>query len=94
MAPAAFLMGIGPIARWRDAPVPELAKRLEWAFAVAVLASVGFVPSSGRFGGTQSGSTLGAIAFVVADRSGSIRHKHVGPLTPEVVSSKRMPLVR
>jgi cytochrome c-type biogenesis protein CcmF len=65
MAPAAFLMAIGPIARWRDAPIPELAKRLKWAFAVAVLATVGFVLASGRFGGTQSGSTLGAIAFAI-----------------------------
>jgi cytochrome c-type biogenesis protein CcmF len=65
MAPAAFLMGIGPIARWRDAPIPELARRLKWAFAVAVLATVGFVLASGRFGGTQSGSALGAIAFAI-----------------------------
>jgi cytochrome c-type biogenesis protein CcmF len=64
MAPAAFLMGIGPIARWRDAPIPELARRLKWAFAVAVLATIGFVLASGRFGVTQQGgSALGAIAF-------------------------------
>ncbi len=40
MAPAMFLMGIGPIARWKKASLPELAKRLRWAFAVSVLSAV------------------------------------------------------
>ena len=64
MAPAAFLMGVGPIARWRDAPVPQLATRLKWAFAIAVCAAIGVVLTSGRFGGDASdGSIFGAIAF-------------------------------
>ncbi|MBL8383318.1 MAG: heme lyase CcmF/NrfE family subunit [Burkholderiales bacterium] len=37
MAPAIFLMGVGPIARWREASLPELARRLRWAFAVALV---------------------------------------------------------
>ena len=36
MTPALFLMGIGPIARWKNATLPELALRLRWAFAVSV----------------------------------------------------------
>ena len=40
MAPAMFLMGIGPIARWKKASLPELAKRLRWAFAVSVLTAI------------------------------------------------------
>ncbi|MCW5622518.1 MAG: c-type cytochrome biogenesis protein CcmF, partial [Burkholderiales bacterium] len=40
MAPALFLMGIGPIARWKAARLPELAMRLRWAFAVAVVCAV------------------------------------------------------
>jgi cytochrome c-type biogenesis protein CcmF len=40
MAPAAFLMGIGPLARWKKASLPELAKRLRWAFAISVLSAV------------------------------------------------------
>ncbi|WP_218510743.1 heme lyase CcmF/NrfE family subunit [Variovorax sp. dw_308] len=35
MAPAIFLMGVGPVARWKNAHVPELARRLRWALAVA-----------------------------------------------------------
>jgi cytochrome c-type biogenesis protein CcmF len=38
MAPAVFLMGIGPIARWRDAPLAPLLTRLRWAFGVSLAA--------------------------------------------------------
>jgi cytochrome c-type biogenesis protein CcmF len=40
LAPAIFLMGVGPITRWSHAPLPELAVRLKWAFAVAVVAAL------------------------------------------------------
>jgi cytochrome c-type biogenesis protein CcmF len=40
MAPALFLMGIGPIARWKSASLPELAVRLRWAFAVSLIAAL------------------------------------------------------
>ena len=32
LAPALFLMGIGPLARWRHASLPDLWSRLRWAF--------------------------------------------------------------
>ncbi len=37
MAPAVFLMGIGPLAKWKQATLPELAVRLRWALAVALV---------------------------------------------------------
>lgn len=40
MAPALFLMGIGPIARWKNASLPELAKRLRWAFGVSFATAI------------------------------------------------------
>jgi len=40
MAPAAFLMGIGPVARWSHAPLPELWTRLKWALGVAVVTAL------------------------------------------------------
>jgi len=40
MTPAVFLMGIGPIARWKEASLPELAARLKWAFAVSVVSAL------------------------------------------------------
>jgi len=36
MTPALFLMGVGPLARWREAKVPDLAQRLKWALGVSV----------------------------------------------------------
>jgi cytochrome c-type biogenesis protein CcmF len=40
MAPAAFLMGIGPMARWNHAPLPEIWTRLRWALAVAAVTAL------------------------------------------------------
>jgi cytochrome c-type biogenesis protein CcmF len=40
MAPALFLMGVGPMARWKQASLPEMAVRLKWAFAVSVVGAV------------------------------------------------------
>jgi cytochrome c-type biogenesis protein CcmF len=37
MAPAAFLIGVGPIARWKQAKIPELAVRLRWAFVLSLV---------------------------------------------------------
>ena len=35
MAPALFLMGVGPLARWKRASIPELAVLLRWALAAS-----------------------------------------------------------
>ncbi|MCC6303334.1 MAG: heme lyase CcmF/NrfE family subunit [Gammaproteobacteria bacterium] len=40
MAPMVFLMGIGPIARWKKAELPEFAVRLRWAFVSAVVVAL------------------------------------------------------
>ena len=40
MAPALFLMGVGPIARWKKASLPELVVRLRWAFVVSVVTAI------------------------------------------------------
>jgi cytochrome c-type biogenesis protein CcmF len=39
MAPAVFLMGIGPMARWKAEQIPSLVTRLKWAFAVSVISA-------------------------------------------------------
>jgi cytochrome c-type biogenesis protein CcmF len=36
MAPVVFFMGIGPLARWKSAAVPDLAQRLRWAAAISI----------------------------------------------------------
>ena len=39
MAPALFLMGVGPITKWRSAQPIELATQLRWALAITVITS-------------------------------------------------------
>jgi len=40
MAPLVFLIGVGPLARWKAAELPALAKRLRWALLVAIVAAL------------------------------------------------------
>ena len=40
MTPAIFLIGLGPLARWKQASLPELAVRLRWAFGVSVVTAL------------------------------------------------------
>jgi cytochrome c-type biogenesis protein CcmF len=40
MVPTIFLMGVGPLARWKDTAVPDLASRLKWAAGVTVVFAV------------------------------------------------------
>jgi len=39
MAPVVFLMGVGPMARWKQTELPDLAVRLRWAAVVTILAT-------------------------------------------------------
>jgi len=40
MAPAIFLMGVGPLAKWKRAELPDLAHRLKWALVVALVTAL------------------------------------------------------
>ncbi len=40
MVPVVFLMGIGPMARWKQASLPELAMRLRWALGASVASAL------------------------------------------------------
>jgi cytochrome c-type biogenesis protein CcmF len=40
MAPAVFLMALGPIASWKEARLPDLWTRLRWAFGMAFVAAM------------------------------------------------------
>ena len=40
MTPALFLMGVGPITRWKEASLTELALRLRWALGVSVASAL------------------------------------------------------
>jgi cytochrome c-type biogenesis protein CcmF len=49
MAPAIFLMAIGPVASWKHAELPGLWVRLRWAFAVAAIAALILPLALGRW---------------------------------------------
>ena len=40
LTPLVFLMGIGPLARWKESELPDLASRLKWAAGAAVVATL------------------------------------------------------
>ncbi|MBA4178121.1 MAG: c-type cytochrome biogenesis protein CcmF [Leptothrix sp. (in: Bacteria)] len=40
MVPLVVLMGAGPLARWKQAELPDIAKRLRWAAGAAVVATL------------------------------------------------------
>ena len=40
MLPTIFLMGVGPMARWKETSVPDLASRLKWAVGVTVVCAI------------------------------------------------------
>lgn len=56
MVPVVFLLGIGPLARWKHAELPDLARRLRWAAGAAIVAA----PIAGWLAGRVTlGATLG-----------------------------------
>lgn len=61
MAPAMFLIGVGPIARWKKARLPEIAVRLRWAFIVSLISAVA-IPF--LLGGWQWRASLGMLLAV------------------------------
>ena len=40
ITPALFLMGVGPLAQWKKASMPDLGKRLRWAFGVSLVTAL------------------------------------------------------
>jgi cytochrome c-type biogenesis protein CcmF len=65
MAPAVFLMGVGPLAAWKRATLPELWVRLRWALAVAVVAALVIPFALGHFS-LLVASGLWLAAWVIA----------------------------
>jgi cytochrome c-type biogenesis protein CcmF len=49
MAPAVFLMGVGPLARWRNASLPGIAVKLRWAAAISVVTALVLPAIAGRW---------------------------------------------
>jgi cytochrome c-type biogenesis protein CcmF len=77
MAPAVFLMGVAPLARWKAARLPEIAVRLRWAALVSVASA--FVPGVSRplvsLGFLLAAWTFATIATSVYQRIVSARQR-------------------
>ena len=77
MAPAIFLMGVGPLARWKEASLPELAKRLRWALAAAVIATGVSLVAGGSllssFGVLLAAWVAGTTVLALVERTRNVR---------------------
>jgi cytochrome c-type biogenesis protein CcmF len=49
MMPMIFMMGLGPLARWKKMAVPDLASRVKWAFGSALVLALLLPLLMGRF---------------------------------------------
>jgi cytochrome c-type biogenesis protein CcmF len=65
MAPLVFLMGSGPIARWKQASLLDLWSRLRWALGVAVATALVLPAAAGRWSPFVS-LGLGLAAWILA----------------------------
>jgi cytochrome c-type biogenesis protein CcmF len=74
MAPAVFLMAVGPIASWKRAELPSLWVRLKWALAVAVVSAIVIPLSLGRWSVPIAAGLL-LVAWVAAGTVVHVRQR-------------------
>lgn len=90
MAPAVFLMGIGPLTRWKEASVPELARRLRWALGAAVLATIVSLVAGGSllssFGVLLAFWVAGTTVLALLERTRNLK----GPFLQRLAQVKRV----
>ena len=60
LTPLIFLMGVGPLARWKEAALPDLVQRLRWAAGTAVVATIVVAWLHGNMG------VVGALGLLMA----------------------------
>jgi len=79
MAPLIFLMGVGPIARWKKAELPDLWIRLRWALAISLVIAL-LLPFAGAIDQQMPWSPMAAFGYwlavwIVVTSIGMIRHQ-------------------
>jgi cytochrome c biogenesis protein CcmG/thiol:disulfide interchange protein DsbE len=86
------------LARRKLAPIVGLNYKDQRDAALAVLKADGnpydanLVDADGRVG--IDWGVYGVPETFVVDKQGIIRHKHIGPITPEVIEQELLPLIR
>jgi len=76
LTPLVFLMGVGPMARWKESELPDLASRLKWAAGSAVVATLIVAWAKGGIGIVGATGLLMAfwiVASVATDLSERLR---------------------
>ncbi|MCU0952775.1 MAG: cytochrome c biogenesis protein CcsA, partial [Burkholderiaceae bacterium] len=79
MAPLVFLMGVGPIARWKSAELPDLWVRLRWALMISLILGL-TLPFAGSYDRGVAWSPMAAFgywmaAWIVVTTFEMIRHQ-------------------
>jgi len=74
MAPALFLMGVGPLARWKHASLPELAVLLRWALVISFLTGI-LVPFAMGHWSAMVGFGITLAAWIFATSVISFRNR-------------------
>jgi cytochrome c-type biogenesis protein CcmF len=88
MIPVVFLMGVGPMARWKQAELPDLARRLRWAAVVALLGALGSGWWAGRIGLMSSVGL--ALAWWIAASVATDLWEKVRPLPGVATTGQRL----
>ncbi|GAB4467935.1 MAG: heme lyase CcmF/NrfE family subunit [Burkholderiaceae bacterium] len=65
MAPLVFLMGVGPIARWKQAHLPDLWVRLRWALMISLVLGL-VLPFLGKLEDGMPWSPMSAFGYWLA----------------------------
>jgi cytochrome c-type biogenesis protein CcmF len=65
MTPAMFLLGVGPLTRWKKASMPELAVRLRWALATSIIAGFLIPVVAGEWKALVTGGVAVALWIVI-----------------------------
>jgi cytochrome c-type biogenesis protein CcmF len=76
MAPALFLIGLGPIAAWREASLPNIWQRVKWAFGVAVASALLLPFVLGKWTPLISLGLLFAM-WIIATTAAALRNRYM-----------------
>jgi len=90
MTPLVFLMGIGPLARWKEATLPDLWQRVKWALAVSVVTALVLPFAAGKWTPMVSFGLLLA-AWIVTTTVVNVRERSRGARGGIVAQLARQP---
>jgi len=83
MVPAMFLAGVGPLARWKQASLPDMVKRLRIAMAVSVVSALLLPLTAGGFNWMASagiGLAMWLVFTVLIGFAERLKHESGGKL--------------